>query len=373
MKNIYKFLIAILAVGAASCNADDVENRPMVANISSPEMNAPVSGKEYTLTEDNANNEVEAFVWTAAQYSKSVVVEYTLLMDVAGGNFSNPQTILKTSNATQGTILVKNLNQLAIELGAVPGTPKQFDIKIMASVSGGVPSTSEQLRTISIKTYSGLIAYPFTDWYLVGNATVSDWNPNNNNQPLFRSGTNPKEYKFTGFFKAGSFKLISTLGQWAPMLGKGAGGTLQLRATDADNDPPSFDIAVAGYYSFTINTQTLTYTLVAFDASAATNYTRIGFIGSSRTGTDAGWNGDDTAMTKSTFDPHIWTLNASLFDGKGKFRANNSWDKNWGGDTAFSGFPANGASGGDIPVTRSKYKIIFNDLDGSYLMFPNQE
>jgi hypothetical protein len=35
-----------------------------------------------------------------------------------------------------------------------------------------------------------------------------------------------------------------------------------------------------------------------------------------------------------------------------------------GGKAAFSG----GGTGDNIPVTKSKYKIYFNDLDGSYLM-----
>jgi hypothetical protein len=38
-----------------------------------------------------------------------------------------------------------------------------------------------------------------------------------------------------------------------------------------------------------------------------------------------------------------------------------------GGKAAFSG----GGTGDNIPVTKSKYKIYFNDLDG-YLMIPNQ-
>jgi hypothetical protein len=42
------------------------------------------------------------------------------------------------------------------------------------------------------------------------------------NQPLFRSGTDANKYKFTGFFKAGAFKLISTLGQWAQWNGGGS-------------------------------------------------------------------------------------------------------------------------------------------------------
>jgi hypothetical protein len=42
-------------------------------------------------------------------------------------------------------------------------------------------------------------------------------------------------------------------------------------------------------------------------------------------------------------------------------------DVSWGGKAAFSG----GGTGDNIPVTKSKYKIYFNDLDGSYLMIPS--
>jgi hypothetical protein len=72
-------------------------------------------------------------------------------------------------------------------------------------------------------------------------------------------------------------------------------------------------------------------------------------------------------MAKSTFDAHSWTLGVtSLNDGEAKFRANDAWDVSW--EAAFSG----GGTGDNIPVTKSKYKIYFNDLDGSYLMIPNQ-
>jgi hypothetical protein len=58
------------------------------------------------------------------------------------------------------------LNQTAIELGAEPGVPTLFDVKVRSSVSGGVPMISESSITISVNTYSGLIAYSFT-WYLM--------------------------------------------------------------------------------------------------------------------------------------------------------------------------------------------------------------
>lgn len=371
MKNIYKIGIALVSVLFVSCNADSVDNRPILENFSAPEMPLSLAAKTYVLAEENAINEADKFVWTAAEYSQDVVVTYTLLMDVKGGNFSKAQVLATTSDVTEASVLVKNLNQAAIDLGAQTGKASQFDVTVKCSVSGGVPVVAQNTVTISVTPYSGLVAYAFTDWYLVGDATVSGWDTNKGNQPLFRSGTNPKLYKFTGYFKVGSFKAISTLGSWVPMYGMGADGALAYRGVDGDPDPANFSITTAGYYTFTMDLQTLKYTLSPYNASAATVYSAIGYIGSSRTGTEAGW-GEDTKMTPSTFDPHIWTLNISLFDGKGKFRANSAWDVNWGGDTAFSGYTANGASGGDIPVAKSKYKVYFNDLDGSYLMLPNQ-
>jgi hypothetical protein len=56
-----------------------------------------------------------------------------------------------------------------------------------------------------------------------------------------------------------------------------------------------------------------------------------------------------------------------LNDGEAKFRANDAWDVSWE-VKQLSG----GGTGDNIPVTKSKYKIYFNDLDGSYLMIPNQ-
>ena len=121
---------------------------------------------------------------------------------------------------------------------------------------------------------------------------------------LRQHGSNANEYKFTGYFKAGSFKLVSTLGQWAPMYGKGDAGTIVFRGADADPDPATFSIPTDGYYTFTMNTEALTYTLNAYDASSAADYTTVGIIGSS---TPQGWD-NSTALTQSTFNTHLWSL-----------------------------------------------------------------
>ncbi|URC14092.1 SusE domain-containing protein [Flavobacterium sp. B183] len=365
MKNIYKILIAFIGVLAVSCNADDVENRQIVDAVATPEITAPATGKAFVLDVDKPSQEVAKFTWSKATYSAPVVVSYTLLIDKKGGDFSKAVTLERTTNIAEVSVLAKDLNQAAIDLGAQTEVASLFDVKIASSVSGGVPQVSKTVITISVTPYTGKVDYKFTEWYLVGDATVSGWDNNKGNQILFRNPKNPNEYTFTGFFKAGAFKTISTLGSWAPMYG-GAGDVLVYRGKESDADPASFVIATQGYYTFKIDVQKLTYKLTPYDASAAKTYGTVGIIGDS---TPGGWN-TSTAMKKSTFNDHIWTLGVTaLKDGGLKFRADDKWDVSWGGTTPFSG----GGSGENIPVAKSKYVIYFNDLDGSYLMIPNQE
>lgn len=368
MKNITKSIIALFAVLALSCSVEDVEDRPVIEGVDTPELVAPENDKSYVLLEDNANDVVERFVWSAATYAGDVEIGYKLLIDVKGGDFTNAVELGGTSGATQIEVSVKTLNQAIIALGGTPEEIGSYDVKVQSSLSGVETMISQTPLSILVTAYTGLIPYAFTDWYLVGDATAAGWNNNNKNQPLFRSGTNANEYKFTGFFKAGAFKLISSPGNWAPMYGKGDGDAIVARPTEADADPASFTIAADGYYTFTMNTETLTYTLVAYDATAAASYTTIGIIGSA---TPSGWDAS-TALTQSAFNSHVWSLDLLILnDGEAKFRADDAWTKNWGSNTAFSGVGVQ--EGANIPVAKSKYKVYFNDLDGSYLLIPNQE
>ncbi len=88
--------------------------------------------------------------------------------------------------------------------------------------------------------------------------------------------------------------------------------------------------------------------------------TTIGIIGDA---TPGGWN-DDTNMTTDVNDPAIQTINITLTGGSAKFRANDSWDFNWGA----AGFPSGtGTYNGDnIPVAAGTYNVTFNVNTGQY-------
>ncbi|OXA79842.1 protein of unknown function [Flavobacterium aquidurense] len=363
MKNIYKILIAFIGVLTVSCNADDVDNRTILDAVSIPEITSPATGKVFVLDANKPSEEVAKFTWSAATYSTDVVVKYTLLIDKKGGDFKAAKTLATSTNVTEVAVLAKDLNQAAIDLGAQTEVASMFDVKITSNVSGGFSQEGTKLITINVTPYTGKVTYNFTDWYLVGVAVDGGWdnNADTKHQPMFRDGKNATQYKFTGYFKAGNFKLISVKGSWDSQLGRAGNGVIEIK-----NNAGEFTISADGYYTFKFDTKELTYSLEPYNASAAKSFSTVGAIGDSTPGS---WD-VSTAMTKSTFNLHAWSLSkTALKDGGLKFRANDSWDVSWGGNTAFSG----GGTGDNIPVAKSKYVIYFNDLDGSYLMIPNQE
>ncbi|WET04797.1 SusE domain-containing protein [Flavobacterium sp. YJ01] len=364
MKNIYKILIAFVGVLAVSCNADAVDERPILDAVAAPEITAPTTGQTYVLNVDKASDVAAKFTWSAADYSTDVVVKYTLLIDKKGGDFSAAKTLATTTSITEASILVKDLNQAAIDLGGKPEVAAMYDVKITSNVAGSFSQAGKSLITISVTPFLGRVTYEFTDWYLIGAAVAGGWDNNvdTKHQPMFRDGKEANKYKFVGYFKAGNFKLISVKGSWASQLGRADGTSIEIK-----DNAGEFTIPADGYYTFDFDTTSLKYTLKAYtDAAAiAKTYTTVGIIGSSTAG---GWD-SSTKLDQSAFDKHTYSKGVTdLNDGEAKFRANDSWDVSWGGTTAFSG----GGNGENIPVAKSKYVIYFNDLDGSYLMIPNQ-
>ncbi len=106
------------------------------------------------------------------------------------------------------------------------------------------------------------------------------------------------------------------------------------------------------FYKITFNDRTLRYTIDFI------RFPSIGIIGSA---TPGGWDAE-TALTDKGDGTFEVTLD--LVDGEAKFRANNSWDSNWGG----SDFPKGTGTqnGPNIPVTAGRYKITFNPATGEY-------
>jgi hypothetical protein len=92
-----------------SCSVEDVQDRPVIQGVETPELVAPQNDKLYTLVEDNADNVAERFVWSAAMYNGDVEIGYKLMIDVKD-DFTNAIELGGTAGATQIEVSVKTLN-----------------------------------------------------------------------------------------------------------------------------------------------------------------------------------------------------------------------------------------------------------------------
>lgn len=124
---------------------------------------------------------------------------------------------------------------------------------------------------------------------------------------------------------------------------------------------PNIPVSVGGTYFIWFNDATGEY---YFGPTANANpYASVGLIGFTLTGNNDGWN-SDVDLIQNPSNPYKWSKIYNLFEGPGKFRADNDWGVNWGA----SGFPSaiGVQNGADIPVLEGSYFVTFNSLTGEY-------
>lgn len=332
----------------------------------------------YVLPSGNPDNLAERFVWNEVDFDAPTTITYELQgsADEAFGDF---MVIGSTDNNNLG-VSIGQMRDLAEDAGLdndpeteAPNTGSVY-FKVRAFAGDGEGNALEEFsETIALNVELPEAEEegeaPKMELFLVGDATEAGWDPANNNTPLFRDGENESVYYFEGRFAGGGdiegFKFLQTTA-WQPQWGLSNG-----ELTNSDilgNDPNAFPVEDDAYYSLMVNVDEMTYTWEEIDESAAEVQTNIGIIGDA---TPGAWD-DDTDMTQSEFNPHIWYIEGiELTDGEAKFRADDAWDLDWGGATPVSGETT--VAGPNIPVSAGTYDVWFNTLDGRYIFIPQGE
>lgn len=352
MKNIYKiFAVFTVLFLLASCEKDEDQ---IVLNESS-KGSVTADKAAVVLNNGTPNDESLKFTYTLPTFNPSVVPSYSIEFGLKDTNFAVKEELVVSKDTLSAKLTHKELNDLVLKLGAKPGELTKIEARLKTSFNSQTNYYSNVLN-LDVTPFVS-----FKNLYLVGNASEADWNNNNNNLPLFRDPVNVNKFYFTGYFAVGAFKLIEKLGEWHPQWGAN-GAVVAASNPDGTNEPGTFNIATAGYYTFQIDINTKVFSLTPYSGPMAT-YTTVGIIGSA---TPDAWNSDQD-MVASILNPHIWKINnVALIVGEAKFRAANDWGTNWGGSTPLSGTASLG--GTNIPVNETaNYDVYFNDLDGRYL------
>jgi hypothetical protein len=314
----------------------------------------------------NLDNPALTLSWSESTYSIQTAVRYRVELS-ADQSFSDI-LVAGVVSANSITWSMAQLNTSARDTGLKPFEWATLNARVISFI--GTQSGLETIsNTVAFEIYP-IYSYPFTDLFFVGPACASDWNNDNNNPVLFRSASNSDLFSYTGRFNSGQIKMLEKRGAWAPQYGE-ENSALKYRPTEDLDDIPAindFESLSGGYYTFTANIKTLTFSVQPYDASSASVLSSVGISGSATPGGSTATNLAQFGTGTTVFDPHIWYIrNVRLVIGEFQIMVNGS--NAWGNTSDFSGKAT--LNGGSIPVTvEDDYEVWFNDLTGEYHLIP---
>ena len=107
----------------------------------------------------------------------------------------------------------------------------------------------------------------------------------------------------------------------------------------------------------------LLFLFITFTGTAQDVYPSVGIVGPATP--NANWDVSVPMELQFQDNPHQWMLTIRLTQGELKFRANDSWDVNWGGGKLPTGTASRSESNIYVP-SPGYYTIYFNDATGAY-------
>lgn len=353
--NIIKQSILAVTVTLAFMSCEDREL--LTIDNKSTAIVMDLSAQKLILNSDAPASSALTIRWENAAYTVPVETKYDVQIS-ATESFKDFHILRSTTQSQNyASFTTQELNEGVKEIHLVPYVSQKLFLRIASFVGSGDMKQYSNVTSIMVTPYLASPTYNYTDIYLIGDATAGVWDnvaTNTSMYPLMKTSENSK-YTYTGFFKTGGFKLVRDKGQWDPQWGLGASAGVLSQDGGSGNIP----VAADGFYKLTVDTSALTYTFVAI-TTPTTTYTSMVINGTS--------TGDaDKALTKSTFDPHVWTANNVVLKG-GKFKFKSD-AVSWGSNSEFFGITT--IDGPEIPLTSEwTYNIYFNDTTGDYSVIP---
>ncbi len=313
MKKIFYLLPVIMAVFLASCEKD--MNNPVLDlnKIVPPEIIEPANGSVIVLTEESAADSV-LFKWKGTVYPTENLpaTTYTLQLDVANGDFSNPVNLGNTVDTvfavSQETL---NLTILNNDTSITAGDTAEIQLRLVSYLvrtNAETWATSEVIK-VKVKTYAGTPAEPGKLWVP---GDYQGWNPAT--APNIFSPQHDGVFRgYIYFPEGGTYQFKFTSAPDWNHTNFGSAGDGQLTTEDGLNN--NLEVPGPGNYFLTADTINLTW---SYDLR---NFALIGSFNN--------WSGDEPL----TWDNANWRWEITRDFEAGaefKWRANGEWTYNLG-------------------------------------------
>jgi hypothetical protein len=331
-KSINYIGVLLLLLGVVSCAEEELVT--ISPNPQEPTLVSPTSGTSWTFSEEQTA-EMLNFEFTPADYGFRAAVSYTVQMDLMGNNFETPVDVI-ASTSSPARLTVGDLNQKLLQMGLQPEQSESVEFRLKSSVNPGVEDMFSGMVNMQVVPFAVQLQFPRL--YLPGD--YQGWNPANENTIIYSENS---DNMYEGYIHVlggnGEFK-INEGPNWDVNYGdNGANGTL-------DQNGDNINVgSVFGTFLLRVNMDEKTYQVGP--------PRKWGIVGDA---TPGGWDAD-TPMEFDA-DENVLVITTDLSVGLFKFRANNSWDFNYGendGDGVLQ------SGGSDIPVAEAGNYTITMD------------
>lgn len=153
--------------------------------------------------------------------------------------------------------------------------------------------------------------------YVVGGSLGAGWDPTRASMMTVYDPDSKTKFEIFEYLTAeGGFKFLPTNIDWKGGYGKGSAAGSLMQDEEAENLTVSED----GFYRIRMDAEALTYEVLKIN---------MGVIGDA---TPGGWDKDTDMVFEGGKGSYTWKVTIDLVPGKIKFRANDQWTINFGGD-----------------------------------------
>ena len=216
-----------------------------------------VNQQEIVLNEKSHNEEALTLSWTTGtNYGSGNRISYTLEIARAETNFAQAYSVDLGTGTYQWTKKVEELNQFLItHLGAGYTEKVSLEARVTATVAGMEEKTQTATVAFDVNTYQ-----PVTSTlYLIGEATPNGWSAD---KATAMERTDNGQFTWTGKLNSGSFKFITSLGEFLPSYNRDANAEEELKLVyRTSNDEPDEQFTIAKEATYIVKADLLNLTL----------------------------------------------------------------------------------------------------------------
>ena len=182
MKNRLLSIFTLLMMVFVSCKKD--EHKIYLEGGAAPVLSASVTG---TIPLSFADQDKPAFTlsWTNPEYHfttgiSSQDVNYTIEIDTAGANFTNPkkQTLVVSKELSRSFTQSQFNDYLLNQLVLLPGMAHNIEIKVSSSLAGGTAPLASNVLKFAVTPYAippKVVPPASGKLFITGSATPGDW------------------------------------------------------------------------------------------------------------------------------------------------------------------------------------------------------